>query len=357
MRLLGLGFLLLGFTQFTHAQLLAAPDQATINRLGLVFAPVVPLNAHTGAEVSATVISSPLQADGVHARFSGTLSQWQVTPGDTVKAGTVLGILQSPEVLTIQQEYLQALAAEKQADAALARDRQLLEAGIIAASREQQTRREAEAVRSAAMSLSVHLEQAGLSKAELSTLGSSASMLGQYQLRAPQDGVVGRLMVVPGSAVATGDELVSFNSATLWVEAAIPASLANSLEAGQSLQVEGVSTPLILKQIDRGLSLRSQTIGIKAQFPGPVSQQPGQIVKLILSPNNPGWLVPAEAVVHNGEQTEVFVRTAAGIESRVLELAPAGSDYQALSGLNGGEVLVVRGAALLKGISLGLGGE
>ena len=123
------------------------------------------------------------------------------------------------------------------------------------------------------------------------------------------------------------------------------------------MQVEGISTPVVLRQIDRSMDLRSQTIGIKAEFSAPVTQQPGQIVKLVLSPGNTGWLVPAEAVVHNGNLTEVFVRTSAGIESRVLELVPAGSDYQATSGLNGDEVLVVRGAALLKGISLGLGGE
>ena len=357
MRLFGLGIMLLGFAQLAHAQVLLAPDQATINRLGLVFAPVLPLDSQAGAQVSATIISSPLLADSVHAQFSGTLLQWQVTPGDTVAADTVLGVLQSPEVLAVQQEYLQALASRKQAEAALERDNQLLADGIIAASRAQQTQRDAEGSRSAATSLAARLEQAGLSRSELASLGSNAAMLGQYQLRAPQDGVVGRLLIVPGSAVATGDELVTFNSANLWVEAAVPASLASSLVAGQSLQVVGVNTPAVLRQIDAGFNPRSQTIGIKAEFTGPVSQQPGQIMKLILSPNNAGWLVPAEAVVHNGDQTEVFVRTAAGIEGRVLELAPAGSDYLALSGLNGDEVLVVRGAALIKGISLGLGGE
>jgi hypothetical protein len=45
------------------------------------------------------------------------------------------------------------------------------------------------------------------------------------------------------------------------------------------------------------------------------------------------------------------------VESRVLDLQPFGSDYLAIAGIDAGAEVVVRGAALLKGIQLGLGGE
>jgi len=67
-------------------------------------------------------------------------------------------------------------------------------------------------------------------------------------------------------------------------------------------------------------------------------------------------LVPASAVVHTGDETSVFVRTATGVEIRQLELRPVGSHYRAQHGISVGEELVVSGAALLKGMQLGLGG-
>jgi hypothetical protein len=41
----------------------------------------------------------------------------------------------------------------------------------------------------------------------------------------------------------------------------------------------------------------------------------------------------------------------------VITLQPLGADYLATTGVAAGEQVVVRGASVLKGITLGLGGE
>ena len=51
----------------------------------------------------------------------------------------------------------------------------------------------------------------------------------------------------------------------------------------------------------------------------------------------------------------VFVRTASGIEARQVTLQPMGPDYLAIAGLDSGEEVAVRGAAVLKGIKAGFG--
>ncbi len=84
---------------------------------------------------------------------------------------------------------------------------------------------------------------------------------------------------------------------------------------------------------------------------------PGQLVTLRLAAGSTGVLVPADAVVRTGDASIVYVRQPGGVEARTLQLRVHGSDYLAESGVSAGEEVVVRGAALLKGIQLGLGGE
>jgi membrane fusion protein, heavy metal efflux system len=174
---------------------------------------------------------------------------------------------------------------------------------------------------------------------------------------APHAGAVAHLGVMPGTAVAAGERLVAITGNSLWVEAEIPARLAGSLAVGQSLQVDGSNVPLQLRQRDQAIDTDRQTIGILAEFTAPAEVLPGQLVTLRLPAGSSGVLVPADAVVRNGADTLVFVRHTDGVEARSLQLRVHGGDYITDDGVSVGEEVVVRGAALLKGIQLGLGGE
>jgi len=66
-------------------------------------------------------------------------------------------------------------------------------------------------------------------------------------------------------------------------------------------------------------------------------------------------LIPAAAVVHEGVESLVYVRNPNGVEVRALSLIPMGDAYLAISGIRAGEQILVKGAALVKGIQLGLG--
>src|SRR5690606_13357475 len=225
----------------------------------------------------------------------------------------------------------------QQASAARTRDRQLFEDGVIAAQRLQQSEREYQAARAAADALAAQLDLAGIDAEARRNFTSQSAQLGLYTLRAPADGVVGRLQASVGQVVDVSQRLVELSAARLWVEADLPATLGANLEAGQTLRTPGVNTTLTLRQIDRQVDPRTQTLGIRAEFDGPVDLRAGEIVPLVLTPQGGGWRIPADAVVHNGELTEVFIRTAAGIESRTLELEPLGADYLAREGLQGEE--------------------
>lgn len=340
-----------------HAQQKIPLDTATINRLGVVFAPVATPENSNGQRFAATVIASPLAASDLFALHGGILEGWQVQSGQQVKAGQLLGSLRSPEMAALQQQWGEAEAQATLSSKALERDRQLEQQGIISRQRLQQTEREAQAAQFQLKSLTAQLEQGGYGESERKALGTSSNAAGRYLIKAPAAGTVTHLRHVTGDQLSAGETLLSIASEQLWITAEVPARIANRLSAGQSLNAAEHNAGLTLRQLDKAVDPATQTVGLLAEFTGKTGLLPGQVISITVPADAAGALVPAEAVVRIGNDRVVFVRNKDGVETRTLQLQSAGTDYLAREGIKSGEQVVVRGAALIKGIMLGLGGE
>lgn len=342
-----------------HAQSAITLTPDDLQRMAIVFAPVQAVAGSDGDRVPATVITPPNVSATLNALFEGQLQSWHVETGAEVSAGQLLATLRSEDLLQAQQVFLDALIALSHADAALARDQRLFDEGIIAGQRLQSSNRDRQLAGVAESSARRRLSSAGISPSELAALQSGSNSLGQYQLTAPAAGIVSERLVAAGAQIADGDALIALRSAdALWVSARVPARIAGNLTPGSSLTLADLPATLTLRQQDRQIDSTTQTVGILAEFDAgsTTALMPGQMVTLVLPPSQRGVRVPAEAVVHSGEETTVYVRTASGAEARILQLTPSGRHYIAADGLAAGEDLVVQGAAVLKGIQLGLGG-
>jgi RND family efflux transporter MFP subunit len=332
-------------------------SQADIERHGIVFAPVKGVDARTGTRVPARVINSPQRQSTIIAPYAGILEKWRVALGEKVTAGTVLASLRSQQIVDIQQQWLAANTLLDQARFERQKDQQLFEAGIIAAQRLKQTKADYSRARFQQLALTEKLQQAGFNQADLKQLSSGGMNPGIYFIVATVDGRLSQRRVDTGDYLHANSPVAALQQSTLpWIRAQIPTSLAGGLQVGQALSIHATNDPLTLKQKDLQVNPGTQTLEILAEFNQPTALMTGQIVSLILPPSESGVLVPAGAVVHTGDETRVFVRTPTGVEVRQLELRPVGSHYRAQHGIAIGEELVVSGAALLKGMQLGLGG-
>ncbi len=346
----------LGASPLLRAQTLDL-SQEDIERHGIKFAPVAGLDARTGTQVPASVINSPQRQSAIIAPYAGTLENWRVAPGAEVAAGTVLASLRSQQIVDIQQQWLAANTLLAQADFERQKDQQLFAAGIIAAQRLKQTKAAYSRARFQQAALTEKLQQAGFSPAGLKQLRSGDISPGIYFIIAALDGRLGQKDFDTGDYIPANSRVAALQESTLpWIRAQIPTSLAGKLQVGQTLSLQATNDRLTLKQKDLQVNLSTQTLEILAEFNQPTTLMTGQIVALVLPPNESGVLVPASAVVHTGGETSVFVRTPTGVEVRKLALRPVGSHYLAQHGVSIGEELVVSGAALLKGMQLGLGG-
>lgn len=328
-----------------------------VQQFGIVFSPVQVMDGDTGMRIPATIINSPMAASAITARYEGVVESWQVLPGEKVDANQVLGVINSQEILGIQQEWIMADSTLAEAKFNLDKDEMLFVNGVISEQRLVQTRRQYQEARINAQAARQKLQLAGFTDAQLEALMAGNDGLGKYYIRTPVAGTISHLAYNAGMYVPDNAELVSFSNGNLWVRAQLPARLATDLESGQQVRLADGNQTLTIRLQDFAADETSQMIDVYAEFNEPVSRLPGQVVSLLLTPAGGGILVPADAVVHSGDETHVFVRVDGGVDVRPLSLLPVGSAYLAQSGLNAGDSLVVRGAAQLKGIQLGLGGE
>jgi len=340
-----------------QAQEPVAISAEDIVRMGVVFSAAAAADTSSGARFPATVVNSPDSAASVSALWSGTLSAWSGIAGAPVSAGSVLATVRSQDVLAVQEAWMAAVTAQESADFALRRDESLFSQGVIAQQRLNQTRLSQQQAAFAERSARAQLTLAGFDATRLQALREQGRGLGEFHLLAPEDGVLTQRLHPAGAWVEAGDVVATLNAgARRWVSAHVPARAASGLSIGQRLSIADNGEALTLRQKDHVIDSSNQTIELLAEFDGETALTTGQIVALVLPPSAPGVLVPDRAVVHSGNSTTLYVRTASGVEARTLVLQSIGADYLALDGIAPGEEIAIQGTAILKGIQLGLGG-
>ena len=331
-------------------------SEADIELLGLKFAPVAVADGQAGIELPAQVVASPDAMTEVRTRFSGVLERWNREAGSLVEQGEILAVIRSPEVLSLQQQFLvqhNNLTLETQR---LEREQQLLTQGIISEQRFQQSEGQQRAAELAANALVLQLQQAGLNEVNLRELRQGELETGALLLRAPQSGLLTHRAYRVGQYIEANDVVASLDEpGNPWVAVQVPARLASYLEIGSSLSLQNTAETLTLRQRDFAIDTVSQSMEVLAQFDSPADYLPGQLLTIALQPGQGALFVPADAVVHDGSETQVYIRTREGVEARSIRLLPVGSGYLTSAGLSAGDEILVQGAALVKGIQLGLG--
>lgn len=326
--------------------------------LELQFAPVEFADEQLGIELPGLVVTSPNIKAEVRSRFPGVLEHWNLQSGDVVAAGEVLAHIHSPEVLSLQQDYLvqyNSYALEQQR---LQREQRLLDQGIISEQRFQQTEGQWRSVQLALNTLALKLQLAGMTESDLADLREGDLEIGLLLLRAPQSGLLAHRAFRVGEYVETNSVVATLNEpGNPWVSVQVPARLERFLEIGSPMRVSGSMHTLTLQQRDFEIDPTTQSIEVLAGFDSPESYVPGQLLTIALQPGQGALFVPSNAVVHEGSETLVYVRTPEGVEVRSLSLLPVGGGYLAGSGLNVDDEILIQGTALLKGIQMGLGSE
>ncbi len=273
----------------------------------------------------------------VNIKVSGFAEQVFVDyVGKYVKRGDPLFTIYSPDLLSVQQEYLLALRTRKE-----------LAGGGVAGDPGD------ELVRSARQ----RLELWDIPDSEVARLERTGKPTKTLTLYSPMSGVVTKKDLVMGHRLNEGDmpyEITDLSK--VWV-------LADGYESDLSRLKLGLTAALSLQAfpdrtfkgkvifIDPILDPKTRTAKVRLEFPNPTGELRPEMfgeVTLQAAPRQ-GLRVPADAIIDSGGSKVVFVALGEGkFQPRAVKLgAVSGETAEVLSGLAAGEEVVTRANFLI----------
>lgn len=258
--------------------------------------------------------------------------------GDTVSRGEAVASIYSPDLYATQQEYLLALANRRRMKSA-----GFPQAGSAADDLVESTRR--------------RLRLFGMSDAQINRLAAGGKPFYTTTIFSPVAGIVTQKLVVPQQYVAQGQPLFQLaDLSTVWVEADVYEQDLPRIAIGQRVEVTSPAFPGVVPGtitfIQPTVAGESRTTRVRIELPNPNLQlKPDMYVNVRLFGGTTQSVIalPASAVVDRGQQQFVWIEVTPGnyAPRQVTVGSRSGDRVEILSGLTGGERVVVEGGFLL----------
>jgi Cu(I)/Ag(I) efflux system membrane fusion protein len=292
-------------------------------------------NTLSGAkQLNGRLTVNPEQSNYISSRIAGRIEQLYIREtGVKVSKGQPLYKIYSEQLATLQQEYLMAVAQEKQF---------------------QGDKVERQIVVSAKQKLLLY----GQSESQLQQLLKTQKKDPFVMFHAPESGVVAELSVTQGQYVVEGSPILRLEGyGQLWVEADVYPAEASRIKVGQKVKVvvagwEDQPQEMVINFITPSLQSGTQLTQVRGSIPNPGNQwQPGLQANVFLPSANKGNVLtlPVDAVIRDGKGMHVWIKT--GKETFEPRLVKTGtendSQVEISEGLKNGDQVVVTGAYLL----------
>jgi len=362
--------LALGFTTALPTHSLAASEAENsikisteqIANLGVKLGKLGPVQQTPGLYAPAKVVIPPSHDYVVSASAAGVINQLQAAVGDRVKKGAVLAKISSPDLLMLQQQYLKASSDLQLSQTTYNRDQKMLEEGVIAERRWQETRSQHSTFVSAAHEARQLLAIAGMSEADIKQLSKTRRLNSALTVAAPISGVILERMATTGQRIDNLAPLYRIaNLDELWLEINIPQERIGSIQVGDQVAVDNTDLNARISLLGQSVNPENQTLLARAVIKGaPLSVRPGQkiTVQIIQPVENTAFQVPNAAIAQNQGKTFIFIRNEQGFRvAPVTVIGKQESDSIITGDLQGDEDIAVNGAVALKANWLGLGSE
>lgn len=324
-----------------------ALDPLQIERLGIRLGEVEPAETVSVASLPATVVRARSDTFTLTTPFAGTVTKLGVAPGQHIKAGDLVAVIESQDFSETQARLSEARAQARAAEQALARQEQLVAAGVGA-----RADLEAAEARLASAQAMVRDLAARMPK----NVETSASGTTQINVTAFADGRVDSVQAGVGETVNALSPLAFLSAeGRLWAEIQIPARLLGSISVGDTVRYESGGTGAIVVNPET-IDPMTRSASAYAEIPAGLDVYRGALIRVQLEKTYEGAglvSVPSAAVVAIGEKTYVFREEDGGFEAMEVELANRTSDIALVSGpLRPGDKLAIRGLSELKALAI-----
>lgn len=290
----------------------------------------------------------------IGASITGRVMKIDAHLGQEVRKGEVLAHLNSAELSEQQLTYLKALAQLELNKRNAERAKALFEADVIGAAELQRRQSEYKISLAETRAAADQLRLLGVSEGTIARLGKQGEVDSVTPVVASLAGVVVERKLLQGQVVQPSDILFSVaDLSRLWAVAQVPEQQVGQVKVGQSVTIE---VPALgnekmvgkLIYVAQTIDPETRTVLVRTELDNHNGRlKPAMLATMLIEARPVDKLVvPASAVVRENDEEHVFIAEGEHAFRLVpVKLVPEhGGQRVVLSGLKGGEKLVVQGA-------------
>jgi cobalt-zinc-cadmium efflux system membrane fusion protein len=303
-------------------------------------------------DLAARVQADPTKVVRIFPPASGRVAAIEVRPGDHVRRGQTLAILDSSDVAGARSEYAKASIEADRAARAMDRQKLLFEHGAAAEKDYIDARAQSEAA-------SAELARTR-QRLELLNVNPSAST-DRVPLVAPATGVVLDVSAAAGEfskSLESANPLITLaDFDTVWIVGDVYEKDVAKVGRGRPVTVvlqayPGEHWAGRIDSVSGALDPTTRTLKVRIVLPNPGQRLKPEMFGTIHvnSGLRRALIVPASAIIREGDATTVFVNSGGKPEQRTVTVGQsADGNIEILSGLRAGEEVASQGSELLKG--------
>lgn len=337
-----------GRTEIKPEELKAA--NVVIERVG-------PASMKNVIELPATIALNADKTAHVVPRVAGVVAEVRKNLGDRVSRGEVIAILNSGDVATAKQAYVESVHRLELARVSAQREETLFRKKISPEEDYLIKKHELEEARLTHRASAQRLAALGIPAGEIRRLSSGQGNLAAYVIRAPLTGVVIGKNVTVGEAVeATENIFTVADLSTVWTDITVPPSQIAAVRSGQKVVVDWDAMDLrvagTVTYVESLVGEETRSARARVVIPNPNGVwRPGLFVKVHLTENESvvPMAVKAEALQTFRDWDVVFIKVGNLFEARPLELGRREGEWvQVLSGLEPGMEYAAKNSFVVK---------
>ena len=322
---------------------------------------MTPATFHRAIETTGVVDFDNDQATSVLAPFSGPVARLLVAPGDTVRQGQPLALVDSPDFSAAIGAYRKAVISARNARRLADADKDLVQHEGVSRREAEQAQTDAasaEADRDAALQALVALDvDAGTLKA---IQAGRTVARAQGIIRAPIAGTVVEKLITPGQLLQAGSTpcFTVADLSKVWVMAQVSAAELAEIKVGDPAQVDNGTTGHALAGVVDNIAavVNPDTRAVAARIvlhnpDGVLRKQMYVRVRIQSRQASQGLLVPASALLRDDDNLPFvyLVQHDGSFARRHVTLGSrTGDDYLVSEGLKPGDQIVVDGAIFVQ---------
>ena len=292
--------------------------------------------APVDAVLEAAGIAEPFQRATLSTKLMGSVTAVLVREGDVVRSGQVIARIDARDIAARRGQVSAGIAeAEAVYEDALTQAKRFRSLYADSAA----TRAQLDAVETGLARAEAGVRAARAGAGELDAIGSYA------QIRAPFAGIVTQRFVDVGAFVAPGAPVAAVEDASrLRVSVTVAPSAATGLERGARVAatIEGRPAEAVIEGVVPSPAGALYTVNAVVDNPDRLHPSGGSATLRLPVGTRNGVVIPAAALVREGDLLGVRVVTAAGRELRWIRTGATTDDQvEVLSGLRDGDQVVV----------------